>query len=55
MRKRKSKPSKNRAGDAGTRDKKSDSPFAKYVGIGNPGIPRGKKAIIRWIREMRGR
>ena len=29
--------------------------FAKYAGIGNPGIPSGKKAIIRWQREMRGR
>jgi hypothetical protein len=31
-----------------------ESPFEKYRGIGNPGIPRGRKAIIRWIREMRG-
>jgi antitoxin PrlF len=28
--------------------------FAKYAGIGNPGIPSGKKAINRWLREMRG-
>ena len=28
--------------------------FAKYAGIGNPGIPSGRKAINRWLREMRG-
>jgi len=31
-----------------------ESAFAKYAGIGNPGIPSGKKAINRWLREMRG-
>ncbi len=31
------------------------SPFAKYQGIGNPGIKSGRKAIIRYLREMRGR
>ena len=31
------------------------SPFAKYRGIGNPGIPSGRKAINRWLRETRGR
>ena len=42
--------------DAGfhVRPVRAVSPFAKYVGIGNPGIPRGKKAILRYIREMRG-
>lgn len=29
--------------------------FAKYRGIGNRGIGFGKKAINRWLREMRGR
>jgi hypothetical protein len=33
---------------------RTESPFAKYTGIGNPGIPRGRKAIIRYIRKMRG-
>ena len=33
---------------------RTESPFAKYQGIGNPGIPRGRKAIIRYIRKMRG-
>ena len=31
-----------------------ESPFAKYRGIGNPGIKSGRKAIARWLREMRG-
>lgn len=30
------------------------SPFAKYRGIGNPGIPSGRKGINRWLRELRG-
>jgi antitoxin PrlF len=30
------------------------SPFAKYQGIGNPGIGSGRKTINRWIRKMRG-
>jgi AbrB family looped-hinge helix DNA binding protein len=33
---------------------RNGSAFAKYAGIGNPGIPSGKKAINRWLREMRG-
>lgn len=33
----------------------SKSPFEKYRGIGTPGIARGKKAVVRWIREVRGR
>jgi AbrB family looped-hinge helix DNA binding protein len=34
---------------------RTESPFAKYAGIGNPGIGTGRKAIIRWVRQMRGR
>lgn len=34
---------------------RTESPFAKYRGIGNRGIGSGKKAINRWLREMRGR
>jgi antitoxin PrlF len=30
------------------------SPFAKYQGIGNPGIASGRKAINRWVRKLRG-
>jgi antitoxin PrlF len=33
---------------------RNESRFAKYRGIGNPGIGSGKKAIHRWIRKMRG-
>ena len=30
------------------------SPFEKYRGIGNPGIPSGRKAVRQWLRKMRG-
>jgi AbrB family looped-hinge helix DNA binding protein len=33
---------------------REESPFAKYMGIGNPGIGKGKKAIQKWMRELRG-
>jgi AbrB family looped-hinge helix DNA binding protein len=33
---------------------RGQSMFAKYAGIGNPGIPSGRKAINRWLRETRG-
>jgi len=32
----------------------SKSGFAKYRGIGNPGIRSGRKNILRWLRETRG-
>ncbi len=35
--------------------KKTESPFAKYRGIGTSGIPSGKKGIVAWLRELRGR
>jgi AbrB family looped-hinge helix DNA binding protein len=34
---------------------RTSSPFEKYRGIGSPGIPRGKKAVVRWVRDLRGR
>jgi len=34
---------------------RTESPFAKYRGIGNPGLASGRRAIIRWVRELRGR
>jgi len=37
------------------RPARAESPFAKYRGIGNPGIRSGRKGVIRWIREIRGR
>ena len=30
------------------------SPFAKFRGIGNPGIGSGRKAINSWMKKMRG-
>lgn len=32
-----------------------ESRFEKYRGIGNPGIPSGRKGVIDWVRELRGR
>ena len=32
---------------------RTKSPFEKYRGIGSPGIARGKKAVVRWVRELR--
>ena len=29
--------------------------FEKYRGIGNAGIPSGRKGILRWVRELRGK
>jgi antitoxin PrlF len=34
---------------------RTKSPFEKYRGIGSPGIPRGKKGVVHWVRELRGR
>jgi AbrB family looped-hinge helix DNA binding protein len=33
----------------------TESRFAKYRGIGNPGMGSGRRAIAGWLREMRGR
>jgi AbrB family looped-hinge helix DNA binding protein len=33
---------------------RSKSAFSKYRGIGNDGIPSGRKSITRWLRGMRG-
>ena len=33
---------------------REESPFAKYAGIGNPGIGKGRKGIRKWMRELRG-
>ena len=33
---------------------RKESPFEKYAGIGNPGIGKGRKAIQKWLRELRG-
>jgi AbrB family looped-hinge helix DNA binding protein len=36
------------------RPMRSRSPFEKYRGIGNPGIPSGRKAVRQWVRQLRG-
>jgi AbrB family looped-hinge helix DNA binding protein len=33
---------------------KKESPFEKYRGIGTSGIGSGRKAIQKWLREIRG-
>lgn len=33
---------------------RSQSAFSKYRGIGNSGIPSGRKSIGRWLRGIRG-
>jgi antitoxin PrlF len=40
---------------ARVRPVRTESPFEKYRGIGNPGMPSGRKAILRRIRQLRGR
>jgi AbrB family looped-hinge helix DNA binding protein len=37
------------------RPARKESVFEKYRGIGNPGLPSGRKAILKMIAEMRGR
>jgi AbrB family looped-hinge helix DNA binding protein len=34
---------------------RSQSRFASYRGIGNPGLRSGKKAINEWLRGLRGK
>jgi AbrB family looped-hinge helix DNA binding protein len=41
-------------GEFRVRPVRTQRPFEKYRGIGNPGIPSGRKAVIRWLRERRG-
>ena len=33
---------------------RAGSPFEKYRGIGNPGMPSVRKAVRRWVRQLRG-
>ena len=33
---------------------RTNSPFEKYRGIGNPGIASGRKAVENWVRQLRG-
>jgi antitoxin PrlF len=32
-----------------------ESPFARYRGMGNPGFGTGKQAIVKRLRELRGK
>lgn len=32
-----------------------ESRFEKYRGIGNPGIPSGRKGVLDWVRKLRGK
>ncbi len=43
------------SGGMRVRPSREGSPFEKYRGIGTPGIRRGKKGVVRWVQEMRGR
>jgi AbrB family looped-hinge helix DNA binding protein len=45
---------KDRAGIR-VRPVRANSPFEKYRGVGSPGIARGKKAVVAWVRKLRGR
>ncbi len=40
--------------DVRVRPVRTKSPFEKYRGIGSPGIPRGRKGVVRWVRDLRG-
>lgn len=33
---------------------RKESPFTKYMGIGNRRIGKGRKGIQKWMREQRG-
>jgi len=41
-------------GNIQVRSARTESLFEKFRGIGNPGMPRGRRGINRWLREMRG-
>ena len=41
--------------DISVRPVRSKSVFAKYRGIGNPGMPSGRERVVRTVRELRGR
>lgn len=37
------------------RASKEGNSFAKYRGIGNPGVPSGRASVVRLVRQLRGR
>jgi AbrB family looped-hinge helix DNA binding protein len=40
--------------DVRVRPVRKESVFEKYRGIGNPGLPSGRKAVLKALREFRG-
>lgn len=40
-------------GEMVVRPEKRESRFAKYAGIGTPGIGKGREAVIRYVRSLR--
>jgi AbrB family looped-hinge helix DNA binding protein len=45
---------KDGGGGIHVRPVRTKSPFEKYRCIGTPGIARGKKGVVRRVRELRG-
>ena len=43
-----------RAGEMCVVPIRAESPFTRYRGMGNPQIGSGKRAIVKWLRELRG-
>lgn len=41
--------------DVSVRPVRNKSVFAKYRGIGNPGVASGRVAVVQKTRELRGR
>lgn len=41
--------------EVSVRPVRAKSVFAKYRGIGNPGMPSGRKQVLREVRDLRGR
>jgi AbrB family looped-hinge helix DNA binding protein len=33
---------------------REEDPFEEFRGTGTPGIGKGKKAVLRWVRDVRG-
>lgn len=40
-------------GGVRVRPVRTESPFEKYRGIGNPGISSGREAVVGWVRNLR--
>lgn len=40
-------------GEMVVRPERKESRFAKYAGIGNPGIGEGREAVIAYVRSLR--